>query len=148
MIRIALTTAFVAISIGLAMPGMALASPEDDFRDRCLAAGGTFTDGTCKYPDGSTEQCMFGEDDWACVRDTPPKPTLFKNFGKLVNVPVRIVKTPIPPGPVENSFKSEKVIVLHASPTPSESFGSRSRDAAPSAKLEFSAKASSFKLAN
>jgi hypothetical protein len=144
MFKLTLTTAFVAVSITLAMPGVAIASPEDDFRDRCVEAGGTFSNGTCKYPDGSTEQCEFGEDDWACYRDTPPKPTLIKNFGKLVNIPVKIVKTPIPPGPVEKSATIRTVKPSHSVKT--ESFTMKSETIAPSAKLEFSAKTTTLKL--
>ena len=145
MLKTVLTTAFIAVSIGLAMPGAALASPEDDFRDRCVNAGGTFTNGECKYPDGSTEYCTFGDDDWACYRDSPPKPTLIKNFGKLVNIPVKIVKTPIPPGPVETTVTIRKLKPAH-SVKMTDSFAMTNKTVAPSARLKLSEKTTVLKF--
>lgn len=161
MFKTLLTTAFVVVSMGLALPSVALASPEDDFRDRCLDAGGTFSNGQCKYPDGSTEQCTFGEDEWGCYRDTPPRATLTKNFGKLVNIPVKIAKKPTPPGPVEidkpvkagklKSVTSSAVTFEKAEPSSTvestQTFTTRSMVAAPIEKMELSSEVITFKLA-
>lgn len=143
MIKTVLTTAFVACSL-VALPLPALAGPQDDFRHRCEEAGGTYADGTCKYADGSTEQCAFSEDDWACYRDNPPQPARLKNTGKLVNIPVKIVKMPIPPGPVETATTISKA--RPSASSTSESFTTTSRTATPSVKLTVSAKTTTLRL--
>lgn len=112
MFKIALTTAFVAVSMSFAMSGGAMANGEDEFRERCENAGGTFnSDGDCEHSDGSIEQCSFGEDDWMCYRSEPAPKSIFKGLGKLINVPVKKTKMPTPPGPVETE-RSIKIFGL------------------------------------
>lgn len=146
MLKTALTTAFVVCSFGLAMPAPVLAGPMEDFAQRCADGGGTMVGSTCHYPGGTQETCGGDEEMWGCISftdedDEDEAPVVRKKFPTLFNIERKVIKKPIPHGPVHEEIMTTKKgsPAIETVETHTRSFTMKSEKVAPSAKLNLSA---------
>lgn len=123
MIKFALTAALVIGSLAVATPSIALADQQEDFEQNCIAQGGTLTGDTCKYPNGRVETCTFEADISGCYSyggdedddGTDDVPVVHKLTGVFVNVPVKVVKQPVPHGPMTLAKTSPTKVKVQSS---------------------------------
>lgn len=105
MFKPTIIAAFAAVTLLAGLPGSAVANPTNDLAERCAAAGGRMSEtGNCIYPDGSVEGCIRWENgELDCTRSDPePHSNAYVNklSKSLTRVPVKVIKLPIPHGPM------------------------------------------------
>jgi hypothetical protein len=101
---------------------------------------------TCHYPGGTQETCGGDEEMWGCISftdedDEDEAPVVRKKFPTLFNIERKVIKKPIPHGPVHEEIMTTKKgsPAIETVETHTRSFTMKSEKVAPSAKLNLSA---------